>query len=43
MLRAMEGAKTRPVVDRVFEFDQLHEALAHLRSGAHFGKICIRH
>lgn len=43
MLRAMEAAGTRPAIDRVFGFDQLHEALAHLRSGAHFGKICIRH
>jgi len=43
MLRAMDVARLRPVIDRVFAFEQLHEALAHLRQGAHFGKICIRH
>jgi NADPH:quinone reductase-like Zn-dependent oxidoreductase len=32
----------RPVVDRVFEFGELPEALQYLESGAHFGKICIR-
>jgi len=24
-------------------FEQLKEAMAYLKSGAHFGKICIRH
>lgn len=31
----------RPVVDRTFGFDEASEAYAHLRSGAHFGKIVI--
>jgi NADPH:quinone reductase-like Zn-dependent oxidoreductase len=43
MLRAMALHKVQPVVDRVFAFDELKEAMAHLRSGAHFGKVCIRH
>jgi NADPH:quinone reductase-like Zn-dependent oxidoreductase len=43
MLRAMALHRTKPVVDRVFAFEELKEALAHLASGAHFGKICIRH
>ncbi|MBX2797501.1 MAG: NAD(P)-dependent alcohol dehydrogenase [Myxococcales bacterium] len=31
----------RPVVDRTFPFDALQEAMAHLRSGAHVGKVCL--
>lgn len=41
MLRAMGQHRMHPVVDRVFPFERLHEALEHLRSGAHFGKICL--
>jgi NADPH:quinone reductase-like Zn-dependent oxidoreductase len=43
MLRAMARHEVRPVVDRVFPFDELKEAMAYLRSGAQFGKICIAH
>jgi NADPH:quinone reductase-like Zn-dependent oxidoreductase len=43
MMRAIEQHRLRPVVDRVFEFEQLREALAYLKRGAHFGKICLRH
>jgi len=43
MLRAMAQHRVKPVVDRVFAFEQLKEAMAHLKSGAHFGKVCIRH
>jgi NADPH:quinone reductase-like Zn-dependent oxidoreductase len=32
----------RPVVDRVFPFDQSAEALRYMESAAHFGKIVIR-
>jgi NADPH:quinone reductase-like Zn-dependent oxidoreductase len=42
MNRAIEIASMRPVVDRVFEFDQAREAMHYMESGAHFGKICIR-
>jgi NADPH:quinone reductase-like Zn-dependent oxidoreductase len=31
-----------PLVDRVFAFGELREALDYLASGAHFGKICLR-
>jgi NADPH:quinone reductase-like Zn-dependent oxidoreductase len=33
--------RLRPVVDRVFPFEQAREAYAHLRSGAHLGKVVI--
>jgi NADPH:quinone reductase-like Zn-dependent oxidoreductase len=31
-----------PVVDRIFEFDQLPAALNHLKNAQHFGKVCMR-
>ncbi|HUL68502.1 MAG TPA: NAD(P)-dependent alcohol dehydrogenase [Burkholderiaceae bacterium] len=43
MLRAIGQHKLQPVVDKVLAFEQLKEGLAHLKSGAQFGKICIRH
>jgi NADPH:quinone reductase-like Zn-dependent oxidoreductase len=43
MMRAIGQHKLKPVVDRVFAFEELKEALAYLKSGAHFGKVCIRH
>jgi NADPH:quinone reductase-like Zn-dependent oxidoreductase len=42
MNRAIELAKLKPVVDRVFPFSQAVDALKHMESGAHFGKIVIR-
>jgi NADPH:quinone reductase-like Zn-dependent oxidoreductase len=43
MARAISQHQLRPVVDRVFPFDELPQALTYLTSGAHFGKICISH
>jgi NADPH:quinone reductase-like Zn-dependent oxidoreductase len=42
MNRALAESRLKPVVDRVFPLDQAREALEHLKSGQHFGKICIR-
>jgi NADPH:quinone reductase-like Zn-dependent oxidoreductase len=33
--------KLRPVVDKVFEFEQASEAFKYLESGSHFGKVVI--
>ena len=41
MVRAFEQHKVKPVIDRVFAFEELKEAMAYLKSGAHFGKVCI--
>jgi NADPH:quinone reductase-like Zn-dependent oxidoreductase len=41
MLKAIEVSQLRPVIDRVFPFDQAIEALKYLESGAHFGKVVI--
>jgi NADPH:quinone reductase-like Zn-dependent oxidoreductase len=40
--RALTVNKLRPVIDRVFDFDQARAAYEYLASGAHFGKIVIR-
>jgi NADPH:quinone reductase-like Zn-dependent oxidoreductase len=38
---AMASASLRPVVDRLFPFEQARDALRFLDRGAHFGKVCI--
>ncbi|GGN92145.1 hypothetical protein GCM10011579_089590 [Streptomyces albiflavescens] len=42
MNRALTLHGTRPVIDRVFGFDEVHEAFRHYESGAAFGKVVIR-
>lgn len=42
MNRVIEHGKIRPVVDRVFDFNQAPEAFRHLESAQHFGKVCIK-
>jgi NADPH:quinone reductase-like Zn-dependent oxidoreductase len=42
MNRAIALHQLRPVVDRVFAFSEIRTAIAHLESGAHFGKVCLR-
>jgi len=41
MNRAIEFHKLRPVIDSRFTFEQLPDALRHLKSGRHMGKIVI--
>lgn len=43
MARAIGQHRVQPVIDRVFAFEELKEAMAWLKSGSHFGKICLRH
>ena len=43
MLRGMAQHRIVPVVDKVFAFEELKEAMAYLKSGAQFGKVCIQH
>ena len=40
--RAVAATALKPIVDRVFDFDQAREAFSHLERGAHLGKIVIR-
>jgi len=41
LVRAVEASEFRPVVDRVFAFEEAKEALVRLGRGQHFGKIAI--
>jgi NADPH:quinone reductase-like Zn-dependent oxidoreductase len=42
MNKAIEFHAMRPVVDRVFGFSELQQALNYLREARHFGKVCLR-
>ena len=42
MLRAIELAKLKPVIDRVFDFSDARSAYEYLATGRHFGKVVIR-
>jgi NADPH:quinone reductase-like Zn-dependent oxidoreductase len=42
MNRAIALHQIKPVIDRVFSFTEVHDALKYMESGAHFGKIAIR-
>lgn len=41
MNQTIEQHRLRPVIDRVFPFEQTVEALRYLAKGIHFGKVCI--
>ena len=41
MTRALCQHQMRPVVDRTFPFDEAPQAVRHLASGRHLGKVCI--
>jgi NADPH:quinone reductase-like Zn-dependent oxidoreductase len=41
MNRAVALAQLRPVIDRVFPFEEAVAAYRHVESGAHFGKVVI--
>lgn len=41
MNRAIAYHRLKPVIGEVLGFDQLHDALQLMQSGAHFGKICL--
>ena len=38
----IEASGLKPVIDRVFGFDQAKEALRYMESGSHFGKIVVK-
>lgn len=42
MNRAIDANGIKPVIDRVFTFEEAQQAYQHLKSGSHFGKIVIR-
>lgn len=42
MNRAIALHEMRPVIDRVFAFDEARRAFDHMASGVRFGKVCIK-
>ena len=42
MNQAVAEHRLKPVIDRVFRFDEVPAALRYLEAGAHFGKVCVR-
>ena len=42
MNKAIALHAMHPVVDRVFGFSELREALNYLKEARHFGKVCLR-
>ena len=42
MIKALETYDWKPVIDSVFDLEQVAEAFRYQESGKHFGKICIR-
>jgi len=42
MNKAIAANEMRPVVDRIFAFDEARDAYAHQLAGDHFGKVVIR-
>lgn len=41
-IRFLDATRIKPVIDRVFDFAEAPAAYAHMKSGAHFGKVVIR-
>lgn len=41
MNQAIAANQMRPVVDQTFSLEQTREAFEHLKSGKHFGKVCV--
>ena len=42
LIRAIEFHHIRPIIDRIFAFKELKDALRHMESKQHFGKICLK-
>lgn len=42
LLAAMATNNIKPIIDRVYAFDQVHDAIAYMQSGDKIGKIVIR-
>lgn len=41
-MSGLTAMKIRPIIDRVFGFEEVPAAYRHLASGAHFGKVVVR-
>ncbi|NRF91686.1 zinc-binding dehydrogenase [Paenibacillus frigoriresistens] len=43
MNRAIAAHRVKPVIDRVFSFDEAKEAFSYFKEASNFGKVIIRH
>jgi NADPH:quinone reductase-like Zn-dependent oxidoreductase len=43
MSRALSFHGVRPIIDRVFPFEEARQAFEHFATGQHFGKVVITH
>ena len=43
MLACISTVKMKPVVDRVFAFDDMPKAYAYLDGASHIGKVVVKH
>ena len=41
MCKAFDFHKTKPIIDKVFSFEESIQAIEYLKTGSHFGKIVI--
>ena len=41
-LPALADGRIRPLVDRVFAFDELHAAQTHMQTNQHLGKLVLK-
>lgn len=41
MVAAIDARGMKPVIDKTFAFDQVPDALRHMKGASHFGKICV--
>lgn len=41
MNASIAGKNVRPLIDRIFRFEEIRDALHYMKSGAHFGKIVV--
>jgi NADPH:quinone reductase-like Zn-dependent oxidoreductase len=41
MTEAIAAHRMKPVIDKIFPFDQAKQAFFHMESGAHFGKVAV--
>jgi NADPH:quinone reductase-like Zn-dependent oxidoreductase len=42
MNRAIAGSRLKPILDKVFSFDDAAAACRYLQSAQHFGKVVVR-
>lgn len=43
MNRLISQNHIKPVIDKVFDFSEIHDALNYMQSGSHFGKIVVKY